>query len=232
MANDLQELGQLLQLSNLSQQPGLEQQRLQQQQKSGNIQALLSMLGLQQQQQQQQSRLGFDREQAQQTATHQTAQEQMAQDNMQKGLDLETIKAAQQGTMGGQQLNPSVDTLLRSMSPKYAQAADQQYWKNSTDQYNGQQDAFNKVYGTGKPEAVSAFGTLNHLTPDAMTWLTQNAQSQPKPVVAPGLIQQMFQNPINPQTPNSQPLSNANSLSGASGWGTVLQKVAPYLNIH
>lgn len=192
MANDLQELQQLLQLSNLSQQPGMEQQRLQQQQKEGNIHALLTLLGLQQQQQGQQAHLGFEREQAQQQAAHQATQDTAAQDNIKKGITIEGMKMLQEGTRGGQQVNPTVDALLGAMIPEYKQAMQDQYWKNSTDQYNQNQDAFNKIYDPVKPQVASAFGTLNHFTPDAMTWLTQNAQSQPKAPVAPGLVQQMF----------------------------------------
>lgn len=193
MANDLQELGQLLQLSNLSQQPGLEQQRLQQQQKAGNIQALLSMLGLQQQQQQGQARLGFDREQLGQTTTHQTAQDQLAQSNIQKAYDLQVAKDVATGTQGGQKLSPVAQALYEGMSPIFKESNQQQYWKDSTDQYNNGQAGYNAVYDKHDPAALAAYAKLQGYTPDASTWLGQNAENRPPVVHAPGLIQQMFQ---------------------------------------
>lgn len=192
MANDLQELAQILQLGNVSQQPQLEQQRMQQQSRAANVAAMLQLLQLHQQGQAEQNRLGVeqgrigvDQGRFAEEGRHNKALEGQAADNDKRIRQIALMHDATEATRGGQPMTPSMQHMMGAIDPELGQMFEKDYWDNAAKSYDTNKDAFAKVFQAGKPEATAAFGTMQHMPPEAQQWAMQYAQSLAAPTPPP-----------------------------------------------
>lgn len=237
MANDLQQLAQLLQIANSAQAPQFEARRLQGEEDNRRAQQALQLMGLQQQGRQSDLRNQLEQGSLAETARHNQADENAVSQNARLQRETQAFNAMEHFGGPTGEPNPMMSAILRSMFPEIGSAMDQAHATAIQQAFAQNKDSVGGLKGSGAPDPVAfaALMGLHHVPPEAQEqlkqyWMTQHGGSQAS--TAPHWYSNFFGgggsgNQSAPSTGQPQAPTTSGSADTASRSGDIFFRTQP-----